>query len=61
MAVQALHPVFGKCHRLITEHRAMGTKQTSWLLVRKRTIPNERPPLVGELADLCSGHVICLL
>jgi hypothetical protein len=24
------------------------TKQTSWLLVRKRTIPTERPPLVGE-------------
>jgi hypothetical protein len=24
-------------------------KQTPWPLVRKRTIPTERPPLVGEL------------
>jgi hypothetical protein len=25
------------------------TKQTPWPLVRKRTIPTERPPLVGEI------------
>jgi hypothetical protein len=25
------------------------TKQTPWLLVRKRTIPTERPPLVDEI------------
>jgi hypothetical protein len=25
------------------------TKQTLWPLVRKRTIPTERPPLVGEI------------
>jgi hypothetical protein len=24
-------------------------KETPWLLVRKRTIPTERPPLVGEV------------
>jgi hypothetical protein len=24
-------------------------KQTPWPLVRKRTIPTERPPLVGEI------------
>jgi hypothetical protein len=24
-------------------------KQTPWLVVRKRTIPAERPPLVGEV------------
>jgi hypothetical protein len=24
-------------------------KQTPWLLARKRTIPTERPPLVGEI------------
>jgi hypothetical protein len=24
-------------------------KQTPWLLVRKRTIPTERPPLVSEI------------
>jgi hypothetical protein len=24
-------------------------KQTPWPLVRKRTIPTERPPLVGEM------------
>jgi hypothetical protein len=24
-------------------------KKTLWLLVRKRTIPTERPPLVGEI------------
>jgi hypothetical protein len=29
-------------------------KQTPWLLVRKRTIPTEQPPLVGEVnANLC--------
>jgi hypothetical protein len=29
-------------------------KQTPWLLVRKRTIPTERPPLVGEVsANFC--------
>jgi hypothetical protein len=26
------------------------TEQTPWLLVRKRTIPTERPPLVGEVS-----------
>jgi hypothetical protein len=26
------------------------TKQTLWLLVRKRTIPTDRPPLVGEVS-----------
>jgi hypothetical protein len=25
------------------------TKQIPWLLVRKRTIPTERPPLIGEI------------
>jgi hypothetical protein len=25
------------------------TKQTQWPLVRKRTTPTERPPLVGEI------------
>jgi hypothetical protein len=25
------------------------TKQTPWPLFRKRTIPTERPPLVGEI------------
>jgi hypothetical protein len=25
-------------------------EQTPWLLVRKRTIPTERPPLVGEVS-----------
>jgi hypothetical protein len=25
-------------------------KKTPWLLVRKRTIPTERPPLVGEVS-----------
>jgi hypothetical protein len=25
------------------------TKQTPWPLVRKRTIPTERPPLVSEI------------
>jgi hypothetical protein len=25
------------------------TKQTPWPLVRERTIPTERPPLVGEI------------
>jgi hypothetical protein len=25
------------------------TKQTPWHLVRKRTIPTERPPLVGDI------------
>jgi hypothetical protein len=25
------------------------TKQTPWPLVRKRTIPTERPPLVNEI------------
>jgi hypothetical protein len=28
---------------------APGTKQTPWPLVRKRTIPTERLPLVGEI------------
>jgi hypothetical protein len=29
-------------------------KKTPWLLVRKRTIPTERPPLVGEVsANFC--------
>jgi hypothetical protein len=32
------------------------TKQnTPWLLVRKRTIPTERPPLVGEVSANFSG------
>jgi hypothetical protein len=26
------------------------TKQTPWRLVRKQTIPTERPPLVGEVS-----------
>jgi hypothetical protein len=25
-------------------------KKTPWLLVRKRTVPTERPPLVGEVS-----------
>jgi hypothetical protein len=28
---------------------ATTNKQTPWPLVRKRTIPTERPPLVGEI------------
>jgi hypothetical protein len=29
-------------------------KKTSWLLARKRTIPTERPALVGEVsANIC--------
>jgi hypothetical protein len=34
-----------------TAHRTQAkqtNKQTTWPLVRKRTIPTERPPLVGE-------------
>jgi hypothetical protein len=27
-----------------------GNGQTPWLVVRKRTIPTERPPLVGEIS-----------
>jgi hypothetical protein len=29
-------------------------QQTLWLLVRKRTIPTERPPLVGEVSAIYS-------
>jgi hypothetical protein len=33
-------------------------KETPWLLVRKRTIPTERPPLVGEVsANFCGWRV----
>jgi hypothetical protein len=33
-------------------------KKTPWLLVRKRTIPTERPPLVGEVsANFCEQRV----
>jgi hypothetical protein len=28
---------------------SIATKQTPWPLVRKRTIPTERPPLVDEI------------
>jgi hypothetical protein len=32
-------------------------KKTPWLLVRKRTIPIERPPLVGEVnANYCADR-----
>jgi hypothetical protein len=35
------------------------TKQNSVALVRKRTIPTERPPLVGEVsANLCGSRVL---
>jgi hypothetical protein len=30
-------------------HVALTLKQTPWPLVRKRTIPTERPPLVDEI------------
>jgi hypothetical protein len=30
-------------------HTYTQTKQTPWPLVRKRTIPTERPPFVGEI------------
>jgi hypothetical protein len=30
-------------------HTRSHRKQTQWLLVRKRTIPTERPQLVGEI------------
>jgi hypothetical protein len=31
---------------------------TPWILVRKRTIPTERPPLVGEVsANFCGQRV----
>jgi hypothetical protein len=29
-------------------HKKTKTKKTPWLVVRKRTIPTERPPLVSE-------------
>jgi hypothetical protein len=32
------------------------TKQTPWPLVRKRTIPTERPPLVGEVSVNFCGY-----
>jgi hypothetical protein len=31
------------------------TKLTPWPLVRKRIIPTERPPLVGEVSDNFCG------
>jgi hypothetical protein len=35
-------------------HYINDEKKTPWLLVRKRTILTERPPLVGEVsANLC--------
>jgi hypothetical protein len=34
------------------------TKQNSWLLVRKRTLPTERSPLVGEVNGNFSGESV---
>jgi hypothetical protein len=35
-------------------HNLYPSKKNPWLLVRKRTIPTERPPLVGEVsANFC--------
>jgi hypothetical protein len=51
---------FIKIHSAALEllHADKGTdikqKKTPWLLVRKRTIQTERPPLVGEVnANIC--------
>jgi hypothetical protein len=34
---------------LFTSTLAINKKETPWPLVRKRTIPTERPPLVSEI------------
>jgi hypothetical protein len=42
-------------HSPLTEsYQIPGIKQTPWPVVRKRTIPTKRPPLVGEVsANFC--------
>jgi hypothetical protein len=48
--------LFGTAERTLTciLQMALGKKKTPWPLVRKRTIPTERPPLVGEVsANFC--------
>jgi hypothetical protein len=37
------------CNACLIKHKNKTNKQTPWPLVRKRTIPTERPPLVGEI------------
>jgi hypothetical protein len=38
--------------------RGTRTGKTVWLLIRKRTMPTERPPLVGEVsANFCGYRV----
>jgi hypothetical protein len=41
----------GEPHDLRSSHAGLGTtnKPTPWSLVRERTIPTERPPLVYEV------------
>jgi hypothetical protein len=37
------------CRTRGTRYKGPETKQTPWPLVRERTIPTERPPLVDEI------------
>jgi hypothetical protein len=44
--------------KLLHPSSGMKTTTTPWLLVRTRTIPTERPPLVGEVsANFCGYRV----
>jgi hypothetical protein len=42
-------------HRLMERLHDFQTKQTSWPLVRKRTTPTDRSPLVGEVSAKFCG------
>jgi hypothetical protein len=46
--------LYGKGLLVVHAHDGLRPKKTLWPLVRKRTIPTERPPLVGEVsANFC--------
>jgi hypothetical protein len=45
-----IYTLMGRIYELRRQYQieARKTKQTSWFLVRKRNMPTERPPRVGE-------------
>jgi hypothetical protein len=46
--------IFNYAFILLTMWKTKKKPKTPWLLVRKRIIPTERPPLVGEVsANFC--------
>jgi hypothetical protein len=62
MPIQAVLPTVYKIKKLWkttkAQQRALGLKRNSMVWVRKRTIPIERPPLVGEVsANFCGYRV----